>query len=626
MVIGLETEYVDVREIAQRWNCTEQWISKLCRAGALPGAFKNGKSWLIPANVERPVNNRPRKNIAVKDGTKKLLPLPVGISNFARAEHEYYYVDKTLLIKDLLDELSAVTLFTRPRRFGKTLTMDMLRVFFEKSEQDTSIYFNKRNIWKCGKSYQLHQGRYPVIALSFKDVKFTNWQDTLEKLALVLQAEYSRHRDILNSNKLSAFDCEYYNKIMNCTASKVELTEALGRLSSMLSLVYEEKILILIDEYDTPIQQGFNSDFYDDILGFMRMLLSSGLKDNSNLFKGVLTGILRISKENLFSGLNNPTIDTVLDKKYSQYFGFTVDEIQQMAEYYRKTDKIGQLQLWYDGYKFGNTEIYNPWSVTNYFNNNCEAQAYWANTSENAIIKEILFNTNQEKSWELTQLLNGHSLLTAVNLNIIYPKIHDNPDAIYSFLLMSGYLKAIDEIDTGYYRLALPNMEIKDIFKSEIISWLNDGWEDNAANNLRKALLAYDVDLLQKRLNIFLKNSISWFDFSAEGFYHGLMLGITAVVSDKYYIKSNREVGMGRFDLLLEPKNSLLPACVMEFKYSKDSSEEQMQNLAESALKQIKEKEYYAELEERQIKGIIAYGICFSGKQSKIIADNQIGA
>lgn len=613
----MEKQYISAKEFARLKGRTEQWVTSQCRKGAIRGAVKVGKSWQMPCdilNVGDSLNTK-KEFVLPKEST---LPLPVGISDYCTVENECYYVDKTLLIKELLDEHSSVILFTRPRRFGKTLTIDMLKVFFELNKQDTSVHFRKRKIWKCDRKYQELQGKFPVIALSFKDVKFTSWEDSYEKIGLLLQAEYNRHKEILISDRLSDFDKAYFAKVANCTASKVALTEALGRLSAMLAAVYEQKVLVLIDEYDTPVQQGFYYGFYDEVLNFMRLLLSSVLKDNTNLFKGVLTGILRISKENLFSGLNNLVVDTVLSKKYSSYFGFTIAEVEMMAQYYGSENKLAELREWYDGYRFGDMEIYNPWSVTNYFNNLCDPQAYWINTSENSILRELLAEINEENAYELTNLLQGNSILAKLNLNIIYPKLQHDTDAVYSFLLMAGYLKAVGTLEKGYFFLALPNYEIKEIYRDEVLAWIQNNWQDNVANNLRKALLSQDSEQLQKYLSGFLKSAVSWFDTSTESFYHGMMLGLTAAVSDKYNIKSNRESGLGRFDLALMPKAGALPGIIMEFKAETNCTEEKLELLSNTALAQIASKEYYNDLQAHGIKNIVGYGIAFSGKKAKI--------
>ena len=321
-------EYMDVRTTANLWNLTERRITTLCRSGRIAGAKKEGKAWMIPITSQKPEDGRKRITPET-DTTPK--PLPVGISDFKKAVTEYYYVDKTLLIKDFIDSRPQVSLFTRPRRFGKTLTMDMLRVFFEKTDEDTSIYFADKKIWSCGEKYRKHQGKYPVIFLTFKDVKFNTWEESLEKIKEVLKNEFDRHKVILTGSVLSEYDKLYYEKIMLKTATIVELTGALFNLSQMLHAYYQTAPIIIIDEYDTLIQQGYLSGYYEQTVLFMRNLFSAGFKDNPHLSFGFLTGILRVAKESIFSGMNNLKINSILDDRYSEYFGFTSDEVQEMA-------------------------------------------------------------------------------------------------------------------------------------------------------------------------------------------------------------------------------------------------------------------------------------------------------
>ena len=335
--------WMTCREAARLWNVTERWVSGLCNGGKLAGAVKQGRKWMIPAGTAKPDDSRIKTGKYVKSHAEvRKLPLPIGISDYCKAQAEYYYVDKTLLIRDFLDQKPFVSLFTRPRRFGKTLNMDMLRVFFEKSETDTSIYFQNKNIWKCGPEYQKHQGHYPVIFLTFKDVKFSTWEETLEKLRELFQKEYSRHQELSNSTNIAEYEKAYYRKILNGNASMVEMTSALANLSQMLHEHHQTAPIIIIDEYDTPIQQGYSQHFYDDITLFMRNLFSGAFKDNPHLSYGFLTGILRVAQESIFSGMNNLKVNSILDTGYNRYFGFTAEEVRDMAAYYGASDYCGK--------------------------------------------------------------------------------------------------------------------------------------------------------------------------------------------------------------------------------------------------------------------------------------------
>ena len=336
-----------------------------------------------------------------------------------RAQAEYYYVDKTMLIKEFLDQKPLVSLFTRPRRFGKTLNMDMLRVFFEISDEDTSRFFSDKNIWKCGSEYRMHQGKYPVIFLTFKDVKFDSWEETLAKIRDLLQTEYGRHRELLDSANLAAYEKDYFTKILDGTATEVDLTSALEKLSRMLTEHYNKAPIIIIDEYDTPIQEGYSKDFYDEIISFMRNFFSGAFKDNKNLSYGFLTGILRIAQEIIFSGLNNLTVNSVLDEEYDQYFGFTSAEVHEMLQYYGVLDKEEELKSWYDGYHFGNEEIYNPWSVINYISKGCVPQAYWVNTGKNEILEDVLKTATEDITERLYVLLQEEKVIARIDWCIV---------------------------------------------------------------------------------------------------------------------------------------------------------------------------------------------------------------
>lgn len=400
---------MSVHEAAALWNLTDRRVSSLCKEGKIKGAKKDGRSWLIPANAKRPADNRIKSGLYRKTNTPSKLPLPIGISDYRLASSDYYYVDKTMMIKDFIDERPMVSLFTRPRRFGKTLNMDMLRTFFEKTDEDTSVYFKNKKIWACGKKYRDYQGRYPVIFVSFKDVKCNTWEETYETLSMIIRKEFQRHSELVTGDKLSETEKTDLNNILHEQANEAEMMMSFSTLSQMLHEHYGEKAIIIIDEYDTPIQQGHTKGFYDEIINFMRNLFSGGLKDNPHLAYGFMTGILRVAKESIFSGLNNLTINSILDNKYSEYFGFTAEEIKEMANYYGADNKISEIYEWYDGYRFGDTDIFNPWSVINYFRNNCQPKAYWQSTGSNDIIGEILSETNEDIYDRLNALLQGES-------------------------------------------------------------------------------------------------------------------------------------------------------------------------------------------------------------------------
>lgn len=613
-------EYIRAKELSQKWNITPRRINQLCAAGMLPGAYKDGKFWMIPKDIAKPPVLREKlpDSQPLRSQTTKLLPCPVGITSYKEVSRECYYVDKTLLIRDIIDEHSKVYLFTRPRRFGKTLTMDMVRTFFEKTDEDTSVYFQGKKIWSCGEAYQNFQGAYPVIFLSFKDAHQTNFADMCKSICFTLKEEFIRHIELLSGDRINPFDKKYYESIVNETARLTDYQFALGKLSSMLAAHYSKKVIIIIDEYDTPIQQGHLYGYYNEIVSFMRNLLSSALKDNEFLEFGLLTGILRIAKESLFSGLNNLVVNTILDHKYSEYFGFTPGDVREMASYYGRSEKLSELKEWYDGYLFGNTEIYNPWSVISYFNNNCTPKAFWSRTSGNEIIGQLIAGADQKLYDSLSLLLQGIEVSALINTDIIYPEVNDDPDAIYSFLLVAGYLRVTNVVselnDNPICSLSLPNREIKSVFQKEILDHYSSFFTGSILRNFETALRCSDTALFTDTLQTYLLQSTSAFDTANETFYHGIVLGMLAVMSDQYYISSNSESGEGRFDVSLEPKNKSQSGYLIEFKAGKNLSEEELSAAAQNALLQIHDRSYATALGYHGISKVELFGIAFSGK------------
>ena len=610
-------ETISVKEAASRWNLAVRTVTGMCREGKIPGAFRNGRDWKIPVNAERPTDKR------IKNREKRL-PLPVGVSDYRLASTEYYYIDKTMMLKDFIDERPMVTLFTRPRRFGKTLNMDMFRTFFEKTDEDTSKYFVNKKIWSQGAKYRNHQGKYPVIFITLKDVKCVSWDETYKLLYRVIRDEYVRHGELLNSSKLDSNSKTYFSEILNGTADKSDLTLSLLKLSNMLYHHYDKGTIIIIDEYDTPIQSGHTNGFYNEVIAFMRNLLSGCFKDNKCLAFGFLTGILRVAKESIFSGLNNLTINSVLDNKYSEYFGFTADEVREMAAYYGASDKFDEVCEWYDGYRFGKTEIFNPWSVINYFSNECEPRAFWLSTGSNDIIGEVIKEADDEIYEKLTSLVNGESFTTYIDTSVIYPQIKSNPSSIYSFLLVAGYLKVIKSsvsISGDFMcEVALPNKEISFVYRKEILQKLETMIPQNTAIAVEEAMFSGDGEKLGSIIGKLLLQSVSSFDTAGENFYHGFMLGICALFGNSY-VTSNRESGEGRYDIQLAPKTNTLPGILIELKAEKKCTEQELKGLAETALKQINDKKYDTEMKERGVKTVFKYGVAFSGKHVEVEAE-----
>lgn len=592
-------DYISCESAAKKMGVSARRIQQMCKQKEIVGAIKDGRNWLIPDNAIL----SPKK------------PLPIGVSDFKSATTNYYYVDKTLLIRDFLNAIPMVSLFTRPRRFGKTLNMDMLRVFFEKTSDNTSIYFKDKYIWQCGDYYTKHQGQYPVIFLSFKDVKCSSWQETFQKISKLISLEFMRHDELESSFVLSSYEKEQYHRFASENINEVDCQMGLQLLSLLLHKHYNKECVIIVDEYDTPIQQGHLCDFFNEIVDFMRNFFSGGLKDNPHLAFGFLTGVL---KESIFSGMNNLKTNSILDNSYSSYFGFTNEEVKDMLAYYEYEDKYQEILEWYDGYRFGNTEIFNPWSVINYISDQCFPKAFWQSTGSNDIIGEIIGTATPEITENLYKLFCGNTITTYVDTSVIYPEVQNNPYSIYSFLLVAGYLKvaAIYPQNDGNYMcdVAIPNKEILYVYEKEVLNRTN---QNNVSISIHQAIFSKDTRKLQSLLEDFMLKSISTMDGANEAFYHGMMLGLCAVLGSQYKVRSNRESGLGRFDVELLPMMQGIPGFIFEFKHTKDINVD-LDSLANSALRQIDDMKYDTELKDFGVKNIVKIGIAFRQKSAVV--------
>lgn len=595
-------DYISCESAAKKIGVSTRRIQQMCKQKEIVGAIKDGRNWLIPDNAIL----SPKK------------PLPIGVSDFKSATTNYYYVDKTLLIRDFLNAIPMVSLFTRPRRFGKTLNMDMLRVFFEKTPEDTSIYFKDKYIWQFGDYYTKHQGQYPVIFLSFKDVKCSSWQETFQKISKLISLEFMRHNELESSSVLSSYEKEQYHRFASENINEVDCQMGLQLLSLLLHKHYDKECVIIIDEYDTPIQQGHLCDFYNEIVDFMRNFFSGGLKDNPHLAFGFLTGILRVAKESILSGMNNLKTNSILDNNYSSYFGFTNEEVRDMLAYYDYEDKYQEICEWYDGYRFGNSEIFNPWSVINYISDQCFPKAFWQSTGSNDIIGEIIGTATPEINENLYKLFCGNTVTTYVDTSVIYPEVQNNPNSIYSFLLVAGYLKVAEiypQNDGNYMcDVAIPNKEILYVYEKEVLNRTN---QNNVSISIHQAIFSKDTSKLQSLLEDFMLKSISTMDGASEAFYHGMMLGLCAVLGSQFKVRSNRESGLGRFDIELLPMVKGIPGFIFELKHTKDINVD-LDSLANSALKQIEDMKYDTELNDFGVEDIVKIGIAFRQKSAVV--------
>ena len=544
--------------------------------------------------------------------------VPVGIEDFERIINEdYYYVDKTLLIEELLINRAPVTLFTRPRRFGKTLNMSMIKYFFDvKNKEENKKLFENLKI--SNSEYMSEQGKYPVIFISLKDLKEDTWEECIESIKDIMHKifnEYSFLREKLNVVEKRQFD-----KIWEITGNERNFKTSLLDLSNYLNKYYGEKAIILIDEYDAPIINAFDKGYYNEAVNFFQTFYSSALKTNNSLKYGILTGITRIIKEGIFSGLNNLKVDTILNKKYSEYFGLLESEVIEMLDYFGMKYKIEEVKEWYNGYIFGESEVYNPWSIVNYIDNR-EIKAYWANVSGNTLLENMLNHAGESVYEDLKRFTDGESIEKYISDGTTIKSLLSNDDEIWQLLLYSGYLtkdeKQEKESDSNVYNLKIPNKEIRKYFGN---MFLNRFFGTEVKTNiLIKALEGGDIKKFEETLGEIMINMLSHFDLDKEmeKIYQVFMIGLVGFLMGKYEIISNDESGYGRYDLAMIPIKSNEKAYLMEFKISK--TKKGMEESAEKALKQIDEKKYDTRLKARGIKNILKIGIAFYGKEVKVV-------
>ncbi len=555
-------------------------------------------------------------------------PLPIGISDFKRViENNHYYVDKTLMIKDIIDADSSVLLLPRPRRFGKTLNMSMLKYFFEQTKESTSYLFEHLNIWNQGEQYQQLQGKSPVVFISLKDIKQSSWEGTYAQIVNLMADVYRNHYYLLTSTVLDGQQKEIFKQIINREADIADYENSLKNILMYIYRDKNQKVILLIDEYDIPIQCGYEHHFYTEIIGFMRNWLSGALKDNSSLQFACLTGILRVAKESIFSGLNNLEVSTLLDESYSTCFGFTNEEVKELVEYYEMDIQMHTIAEWYNGYVFGKTEIYNPWSILNYVRKKPQfPSAYWVNTSGNELIHQLLLSASPAVKEDLETLIDGEIIEKRIDENIVYGEIGRSDYAIWSFLLFSGYLKSTsrkpDTTGRLLYELKIPNKEVFFVYEDVFLNWWSHTLEEKTVNMMLRAFCTGDVETFELILQDLILKSTGIFD-SSESFYHGFVLGLLVYLRGQYAVKSNRESGYGRYDVMLIPKNKEDNGIVVEFKAvrketTKETLEQVMVEELTRAKKQIEIKKYDTELLDQGIKNVLKYAIVFSGKHSKV--------
>ena len=537
--------------------------------------------------------------------TGRLLPPPVGTSDWATFSRDSYCVDKTLILKDLIDSKSRVVLFTRPRRFGKTTALEMIRAFYE----DESSLFQDKKIWAAGEVYRKEQGKHPVIFLSFKDVKWNTFGESIKFLNALLAPCVGKFVKAVEALELEA-ERDRLLRVMREQGDETDLSLSLGLLSKAVHVFTKRLPVILIDEYDQPITSASTHGYYDEMCAFMRVFLSGALKDNKHCHIGIMTGVLRVAKEGILSGLNNPKVWTVFESDYSQYFGFTEDEVAEMARYYGAEDKLPEIKAWYDGYDFGGTEIYNPWSVLRYFDCHCRPDAYWLDTSSNDLISAIVRDLPHDMVRTLEALLRDETPRVQMAKELgPYKDVMANKSSLYALLVSAGYLKVASPIEEGMCKVALPNHELSLVFVNDIKAKINAALSVGTGD-IVGALLDRDADALRAAIAAFLLESVSYFDAAAEGFFHGLTFGFLAILRKRFRVLSNVESGEGRFDIALKPLVEPFPAFIIEVKAA-DSATDDLKALARDARTQIDGKKYDTSFRAEGITDIEKIGLAY---------------
>lgn len=561
--------------------------------------------------------------------------LNLGNSDFKDIiENNYYFVDKSPLIEEVIKVQKAVVLLPRPRRFGKTLNLSMLKSFFDKNEKDNQKLFENLEIWKNKKIVEKHFGKYPVIYLTFKDAKAANWERIFKHLKSEIAEIYQKHRYLLDSDELFEEDKVYFKDILSRRGDEIDFEISLKKLSKFLYRFHNQKVVILIDEYDTPIQSGYGN-FYEEVVLFMRNLLSGAFKDNSNLYKGIITGILKVSKESIFSGLNNLSVYSILDAEFADKFGFTEVEVKQLlTDFEKKTDYL-EIKKWYDGYKFGETtKIYNPWSILNFVVSKSEKfKPYWTNTSANGLIKnEIKKKDAGNIRLEVLKLISNESIVKNIEENFVFSDFKSRKNLFWTLLIFSGYLTTKEQSARKEYKLVIPNYEIKIIFQDTILEWFESDIKVRKSILEKTANYLINNDLVEFEVGFkqIIGDTFSYYDTAKnnEYIYHSYTLGLLAIIGDDYIIKSNKESGEGRYDIMLIPHDKTKNGVVIEIKQieklreneSKTEFRNRINSHLQSALNQIDRNKYYTELIENKIdkSRIIKVPVVFAGKEPYI--------
>ena len=547
----------------------------------------------------------------------------IGISDFKVLRlRNNYFIDKSMYIKDIIDNQSGVVLITRPRRFGKTLNMSMLRYYFNIKEKNNKELFNGLKIMEQDKKYTSKLGFYPVIYLTLKDAGLMNYEYMIMQMKTIMMEMFYEHRYILESDKIADGEKNIFKRILNAEATDIDLINSLKILSKMLYVYYDKPVILLIDEYDVPIQAAYVEGYHEDAIKFLKTFYGTTFKDNPYLEKAILTGVSRIAKESLFSGMNNFDVYTIMDNEFADDFGITEDEMKKIIKDFNIQDEEKEIKKWYDGYKIGNVEgIYNPWSILNYLKNK-ELKPYWVNTSSNDLIKMTLEKSTTLKE-QMERLLKDEAIEATIDLETIIVGIENKEENIWGLMLQTGYLKVEETVslEERRYKVKLPNNEIKDLIRGIIREWFSNKVLGNDLRSILQDLVSLNLKEFEKKFRVLVEEMFSYMDVgknTAENFYHAFVLGMLVGLKDTYYVNSNRESGFGRYDIMLEPKDKNGNSFIMEFKVMENMEEKTIEDTVENAKKQIEEKEYEENLKERGFKNITKMVFAFNGKEFKM--------
>lgn len=546
--------------------------------------------------------------------------IPIGISDFKDIiENNYYFVDKSLLIKEIVEDDSKVILIPRPRRFGKTINMSMVNNFFNNKNNSRQLF--KGLLIEKYKNIMGKQGKHPVIFISFKDQKYLEWENCKLGFNRIILNEFSKHYYLVESELLKEHEKNEFYNILNETANDVSYMDGIKKLSEYLYRYHNEKVVIILDEYDIPVQEAFFNNYYNQAINYLRNLLSGALKDNPYLEKGILTGILRVAKESIFSGLNNIKVYSLINSKYREFFGFTEKEVKEILKYYNIKTELENIKLWYNGYNFGGEVIYNPWSILNYIKDIDRGLiCHWINTSSNELIRDIIAKSDYKAKVECEALILGECIEKKINENIVMEDIATSSENIWTFLLFTGYLRAeeINNVDGDIVvKMAIPNNEVRTLFKDIVIGWFSNVNVNEDLGDMLKALIKGDIETFDIMFSKTIEKTLSYFDLSGESqkFYHAFVLGMLVSLEETHHIRSNRESGYGRYDVMVIPKDKSQLGLIIEFKKVNKRRKETLEQAAKKALDQIENKKYNLEMGELGIKKILELAIAFDGKE-----------